>query len=214
LRHALGSEREVLGLKWRIRLEADYVAAVAQVKERAFAGANGAALQAVLVKIDGAEVFAVTTVLPLQFGRGRSVAFKIDLAEKVTAILTLDGTLSRGEKSSFVLGTEYSHFGSSLQGRVTVQVVLGTKHDIVLGETYGLQMKFNGKRFAGSCIDYGHPANFAISCSSCKSCNLVQQLLSTTRLAEGGEGHDVEVRLDLVGLVADVATQDGGELLV
>jgi hypothetical protein len=162
LRHTLGRECEVLCLKWRIRLETDDVAAVAKVQERASAGADGAALQTVLVKIDGAEVFAVTTVLPLRFGRRRSLAFKIDLAEEVTAILTLDRTLSRGEESSFVFGTEYSHFGSSLQGRVTVQVVLGAKHEIVLGETYGLKMTFNGKRFAGSCIDYGHTENFAI----------------------------------------------------
>ena len=115
MRHALGSEREVLGLKWRIRLEADYVAAVAQVKERAFAGADGATLQAVLVKIDGAEVFAITAVLPLQFDWGCRLTLEIDLAEKVAAILTLYGTLPGREKSSFVLGTEYSHFRSSLQ---------------------------------------------------------------------------------------------------
>ena len=115
MRHTLGREREVLGLKWRIRLETDYVTAIAKIKERAFACADGAALQAVLVKIDRAKVFAVTTVLPLRFGRGHRLAFEIDLAEKVTAILTLDWTLSRGEESSFVLGAEYSHVRSSLQ---------------------------------------------------------------------------------------------------
>jgi hypothetical protein len=115
LRHALGRNREILGLERRVRLEADDVATVAQVEERAFAGADGAALQTVLVKIDWAEVFAVTTVLPLQFDRRRGLTLEIDLAEKVAAILTLDGILSRGEKSSFVLGTEYSHFRSSLQ---------------------------------------------------------------------------------------------------
>jgi hypothetical protein len=113
--HAFGCQREVLRLERRVRLEADDVTTVAQVKERASAGADGAALQAVLIEIDGAKVFAVTAVLPLQFGRGRSLAFEIDGAEQVAAILTLDGTLSRSEKSSFVLGTEYSHFRSSLQ---------------------------------------------------------------------------------------------------
>ena len=47
--------------------------------------------------------------------------------------------------------------------------------------------------------------------STRKFCNPI--LGSATRLAQGGEGHDVEVLL-LVGLVADVAGQEGGELLV
>jgi hypothetical protein len=115
LRRAFRGEGEILGLERRVRLEADHVATVAEVKERASAGTDRAALQAVLVKIDGAEVFAVTAILPLQFDRRRSLAFKIDGAEEVTAILTLDGTLSRSEKSSFVFRTEYSHFRSSLQ---------------------------------------------------------------------------------------------------
>ena len=113
--HAFGREREVFSLERRIRLEADDVAAVAEVKERASACANGAALQAILVKIDRAEMFAVTAVLPLQFDGRRGLAFEIDCAEKVAAILTFDRTLSRSEKSSFVLGTEYSHVRSSLQ---------------------------------------------------------------------------------------------------
>jgi hypothetical protein len=115
LGHAFRGEREVFGLERRVRLEADHIAPVAEVKERASARADGAALQAVLVEIDGAEVFAVTAVLPLQFNRRRRLTFEIDGAEQVAAILTLDGTLSRSEKSSFVLGTEYSHFRSSLQ---------------------------------------------------------------------------------------------------
>jgi hypothetical protein len=102
-------------LERRVRLEADDVTAIADVKERASACANGAALQAVLVKVGGAEMFAVTAVLPLQFDGRRGLAFEIDCAEKVAAILTLDGILSRSKKSSFVLGTEYSHFRSSLQ---------------------------------------------------------------------------------------------------
>jgi hypothetical protein len=112
---AFGGQREVLGLERRVRLEADDVATVAQVKKRAFAGANWATLEAVLVKINGAKVFAVTTVLPLQIDRRRSLALEIELAEKVSAILTLDGTLPGREESFFVLGTEYSHFRGSLQ---------------------------------------------------------------------------------------------------
>jgi len=117
-----------------VRLEADDVAAITQVKERAFASAHGATLQAVLVKIGGAEVFAITAILPLQFDRRGGPALEVDLAEKVAAIFTLDGILSRSEEPSFVLRTEYSHFRSSLQRQVTVQVVLGAKHGIVLGE--------------------------------------------------------------------------------
>jgi hypothetical protein len=115
LGYAFGREREVLRLEGCIRLEADHVATVAQVKERAFASANCAALEAVLVKIDRAEMFTVTTVLPLQVDRRPRLALEIDLAEKMSAVLTLDGILSRGEEPSFVLGTEYSHFRSSLQ---------------------------------------------------------------------------------------------------
>ena len=113
--HAFGSQREVFRLERRVRLEADDVATVAQVKERASAGADGTALQAVLVKVDGAEMLAVTAVLPLQFSRSRALAFEIDGAEQVAAILTLDGTLPRSEKSSFMFGTENSHIRSSLQ---------------------------------------------------------------------------------------------------
>jgi hypothetical protein len=67
-----------------------------------------------LIEIDRAEVFAVTAILPLQINWCGSPAFKINLTKKMTAVFTLDGTLSRGEKSSFVLGTEYSHVRSSL----------------------------------------------------------------------------------------------------
>ena len=83
-------------------------------------------------------MLAVTAILPLELGWGCGLAFKIDLAEQVTAILTLDRTLSRSEESSFVFGAEYSHFCCSLQRQVTVQVVLGTKHDIAVGGIYGL----------------------------------------------------------------------------
>ena len=117
----------------RVRLETDDIATIAQVKKRAFAGANRTALQTILVEIDWAEVLAVAAILPLEFHRGYRLAFEIDLSEQVTAILTLDRTLSRSEESSFVFGAEYSHFRCSLQRQVTVQVVIGTKHDMVVG---------------------------------------------------------------------------------
>jgi hypothetical protein len=93
-------------------------------------------LQAVLVEIYGAEVFAIAAVLPMELDRGVSLTLEVDLAEQVAAILTLDGTLARSEKSSFVFGAKYSHFRSSLQRRVTVQVVPGTKHDICVSGEY------------------------------------------------------------------------------
>ena len=98
----------------RVRLEADHIAAVADVNERAFAGTGGTTLQAVLVEVSGTEVFAVTAILPLQVDWRRGLTFEVDLAEKVSAVLTLDGVLSRCEESFFVFRTEYSHFRSSL----------------------------------------------------------------------------------------------------
>jgi hypothetical protein len=85
-------------------------------------------LQAKLVEIYRAEVLTVAAILPPGLDRGESLAFKIDFAEQMTAILTLDRILSRSEESSFVFGAEYSHFRCSLQRQVTVQVVPGTKH--------------------------------------------------------------------------------------
>ncbi len=92
---------------------------------------------------------STATGFRLEFG----LAFEVDLAEQVAAIFTLDGTLSRSKKSSFVFRAEYSHFRSSLQRRVTVQVVLGTKHDMVVGGDTDLQMKIIGERFADTRID-------------------------------------------------------------
>jgi hypothetical protein len=105
-------------------------------------------LQTVLVEVDGAEVFAIAAVLPLEFDRSVGLTFEVDLAEQMAAILTLDGILARSEESSFVFGAKYSHFRSSLQRRVTVQVVPGAKHDMCLGETTDLKMKKIGERFA------------------------------------------------------------------
>ena len=152
LRCAFGCERKVFGLERRVRFKTDDVATIAQVKERASARAYRAALQTVLIEIDRAEVFAVAAVLPLDFDWRLGLTFEVNLSEQVAAIFTLDGTLPRREKSSFVFGAEYSHFRSSLQRRVTVQVVLGAKH-VMLGEFTVLQMKIIGERFAETGID-------------------------------------------------------------
>jgi hypothetical protein len=133
LRRALGRERKVLGLQRRVGFKADEMAAIAQVKQRCFTGADRAALQSILIEVYRAEVFAVATVLPLDCDWRFALAFKVNLPEEVAAVFTLNGTLPRGEESSFVFGAKYSHFRSSLQRQVTVQVVLGTKHDIAVG---------------------------------------------------------------------------------
>ena len=135
LRRALGRKREILRLQRRVGFKADDVAVLAQIKERAFPGTDWTALQGILVKINRAEVFAITAVLPLDLDRRPALALEVDLAEEVAAVFTLNGTLPRGEKSSFVFGAEYSHFRSSLQRRVTVQVVPCSKHDMVGGDT-------------------------------------------------------------------------------
>ena len=134
LRHTFRAERKVFDLQWSVGFKTDDVTAVAQVKKRAFARADRAALQAVLLEIDWAEVFAVTAVLPQDVERRLAFALEIDLAEDVAAVFTPDRTLPRSEESSFVFGAKYSHFGSSLQRQVTVQVVLGTKHVMMPGE--------------------------------------------------------------------------------
>jgi len=87
-----------------------------------------------LVEVYGAEVLAVAAVLPLDLDWSFGLTFEVNLTQQVTAITTLDGTLPRSEKSSFVFRAEYSHFRSSLQRRVTVQVVLRTKHVMMTGE--------------------------------------------------------------------------------
>ena len=44
-------------------------------------------------------------------------------------------------------------------------------------------MKINGKRFADSCIDYGHPVNFAIL--FCRGVMVQEFRLKSVRYAEG-----------------------------
>jgi hypothetical protein len=118
-------------------------------------------LQAVLIEVDGAEVFAIAAVLPLELDRSVGLPFEVDLAQQMAAILTLDRALARSEKSSLVFRAKYSHFRSSLQRRITVQVVLGAKHVICVGGLR-LKMKIIGERFARVRIDYGYPVKFAI----------------------------------------------------
>ena len=129
------------------------MAAIAQVKDRASARADRTTLQAILIEIDGAEVFAVAAVLPLELDWRPGLALEVDLTQQVAPVLTLDGTLPRSKESSFVFRTEYSHFRSSLQRRVTVQVVLRTQHVMAEGEIRTLKMKNTGKRVADSHID-------------------------------------------------------------
>ena len=97
-------------------------------------------------------MFAVAAVLPLELDWRPGLTLKVDLTQQVTPVLTLDGTLPGSKKSFFVFRTEYSHFRSSLQRRVTVQVVLRTQHVMALGRS-DLKMKNTGKRFADSHID-------------------------------------------------------------
>lgn len=133
MRNALGGQGEVFRLEWCIRLETDHVTLIAHVELRTLARADRASLQAMLVEINGAEVFAIAAVLPLEFGWSVGLTLEVDFAQQVTAILTLDGILARSEKSSFVFGAKYSHVRSSLQRRVTIQVVPGAKHDTLFG---------------------------------------------------------------------------------
>ena len=79
-------------------------------------------------------MLAVAAVLPLDFDRSPGLSFEVNLSEQVAAIFTLDGILPRSEESSFVFRAEYSHFRSSNQRRMTVQVVLGAKHVMMMGE--------------------------------------------------------------------------------
>ena len=110
-------------------------------------------MRAGVVEFYQTEVFAVAAVLPLDFDWRLSLTFEVDFAKQMTAIFTLDGTLPRSEKSSFVFRAEYSHFRSSLQRRVTVNLVPGTQHVDAVGGLTELQMKKSGKRFADTRID-------------------------------------------------------------
>jgi hypothetical protein len=59
-------------------------------------------------------VLAVAAVLPKDLSRDAGFALEVECAEDMSSIFTLDGALARSEESSFVLGTEYSHFRCSL----------------------------------------------------------------------------------------------------
>jgi len=114
LRNSIGGQGKVFDVERCVRLEADDIALVAEVKLRAAARADGTAGQAILVEINRTEVFAVAAVLPSNLNGLFSLAFEIKFAKQVAAVFTLDWALTRGEEASFVLGTEYSHFRSSL----------------------------------------------------------------------------------------------------
>lgn len=67
-----------------------------------------------MFEIDGAEVLAVAAILPTDFGGRSGLTFKIERAEDVTAILTLDRVLTRSEETFFMFRAEDSHVGCSL----------------------------------------------------------------------------------------------------
>jgi hypothetical protein len=90
------------------------VAPIAQIKERAASRASGASFQPVLVEIDGAEVLAVAAILPADLGGKLALTFKIECAEQVTTVFTLDWALTRSEEASLVFRAKYSHFRCSL----------------------------------------------------------------------------------------------------
>jgi hypothetical protein len=89
------------------------VATITQVEERTASRANRTSFQSIPIEIDGAEVFAVAAVLPNDLGGSFAFAFKIKLAQQVTAIFTLDWALAWREKSALVFRTKYSHFRCS-----------------------------------------------------------------------------------------------------
>jgi hypothetical protein len=120
-------------------------------------------LQTELIEIHRAEVLAVAAVLPLDLDGSFGLTFEVNLSEQVAAIFTLDWTLARSEKSTFVFRAEYSHFRSSLRGRVTVQVVLRTKHVMVVG---GTDLRFTDEKFGREVCGYAHRLR-----SSAKFCN-------------------------------------------
>src|SRR5687768_6328292 len=112
--HTVGCDREVFDVERSVRLEADHVTLVAEVKLRAASGADGATGQAIFVEVNRTKVFAVTAVLPSNLNGMFTLTFEIKFAEEVASIFTLDWALARGEETSLVLRTKYSHFRSSL----------------------------------------------------------------------------------------------------
>jgi hypothetical protein len=112
--YAFGREGEILCLERCVGFEADRIASVAQIEQRTSSRADGAPFQAILLDIYRAEMFAVTAVLPLKLNWSIGLAVEIQLPQYVTFIFTLDGRLPWSEKTSFVLGTKYSHFRYSL----------------------------------------------------------------------------------------------------
>ena len=97
-----------------VGFEAHGIASVAQVEDRNSSRADRTSFQAILIEIKGAKMLAVAAVLPLDFNQRLALTFEIQLAQNVALIFTFDRSLPRTEESSFVLGTEYSHFRRSL----------------------------------------------------------------------------------------------------
>ena len=73
-----------------------------------------------MVKIYRTKVLAVAAVLPLKLNRKLGITLEIQLAQYVTTVFALDGTLPRSEEPSLVFEAEYSHFRSSLWRWVAV----------------------------------------------------------------------------------------------
>ena len=97
-----------------VGFEADGKAAVAKIERRTLSCADGTAIEVILSETHGAKMFTVAAIFPEDLSGRFGLAFEIQLAQYVTSILTLDGTLPRSEKSSLVLRAEYSHFRCSL----------------------------------------------------------------------------------------------------
>jgi hypothetical protein len=111
---AFGRYCEILCFEWCVGFEADGIAPVAQIEHRTSSRADGTAFQAILTESYRAKVFAVAAVLPLKLKGKFSLTLEVQFAQQVTFIRTFDGTLPGSQESSFVLGTEYSHFRCSL----------------------------------------------------------------------------------------------------
>jgi len=101
-------------LERSVGFEANRIAPIAQIEYRTSSRANRAAFQAILIEIYWAKMLAVTAVLPLKLNWSIGLAGEIQLPQYVTFVFTLDGRLPWSEKTSFVLGTKYSHFRYSL----------------------------------------------------------------------------------------------------
>jgi hypothetical protein len=81
------------------------------MQHRTAAGANWTSLQPLLIKPYWAKVLAVTAILPPRIDWRLCLAFKIQLAQNVTAILTLNRALAGSKETLLMFWAEYSHSG-------------------------------------------------------------------------------------------------------